>query len=185
MNFFKKLFSNKKFGTNSEDTLAEVKELYTEEYFNKRYQEDVIEEHIMDGTRKMIESYFVANKITPVESPINHPKNLDLTVDEGFGFALFCKASNFDESMPPSLLAMAFNDYLIKNYGFKLYKDSEPEYPLRGMTLKYDKNGAKLSLYPIEYAVKVLAYEASFEDLYSRINDNLLRMPDINDVLKG
>jgi len=51
------------------------------------------------------------------------------------------------------------------------------------MTLKYDKNGAMLSLYPIEYSLKVLNGEASFEDLHQRIKANLAQMPSAEDFL--
>lgn len=73
---------------------------------------------------------------------------------------------------------------MIKNYGFKLYKDAEPEFPLRTMTLKYEKDGAQISLYPIEYSSKVLQYEASFEELHNRINETLKSLPTAHDVLR-
>ncbi len=103
----------------------------------------------------MIENYFIDNKIeSKIKKPINHPVNLD-QVDQD-GFVLYCKAFQLDEVQATLFLAYSLSDFLINKYGFKLYKDSEPEYPLRGMTLKYDKNGAVLSLYPYEYASKVL-----------------------------
>lgn len=192
MNFFKRLFSNKKENSNSipksnqtskNHEKAEINAIGTHEYFDKRYQEDTIDPSMIDGTLKMIEGYFVANKIKPeVKTPINHPKNLDQSIDDGFGFILYCKAAQMDENLAVGILAMAFNDFMIKNYGFKLYKDSEPEYPLRDMTLKYDNQGAKLSLYPIEYTAKVVNYEASFEDLHQRIKTNLKQMPTSDEV---
>ncbi|WP_146169731.1 hypothetical protein [Kordia periserrulae] len=157
---------------------ANINTIATEEYFDKRYQKDTMDATVLDGTLKMIEGYFVANKLKPaITNPINHPKNLDLTINEGFGFDMYCKALDMDENYAVGLLAMAFNDFMIKQHGFKLYKDTEPEYPLRDMTLKYDNQGAKLSLYPIEYTVKVLNYEANFNDLYERIKYNLDNMP--------
>jgi hypothetical protein len=202
MNFFRKLFTSKKenekpkpkniseskpkSNPQSEQkntSKVELGDIATNEYFDQRYQEDNISESILEGTLKMIEGYFVANKIKPIiENPINHPKNLDQTIDEGFGFVLYCKASEMDENFAVGILAMAFNDFMIKKYGFKLYKDFEPEYPLRNMTLKYDNQGAKLSLYPIEYTTKVINYEASFDDLYERIKNNLESMPTSDDI---
>ncbi len=196
MNFFKKLFG----GSNNEKQKTPPKPqpesqsnqsekvglsgIGTEEYFDKRYKEDTIDANVLDGTLKMIESYFPANKIKPeVKSPINHPKNLDQTIDDGFGFVLYCSAMNMDENYAVGLLAMAFNDFMIKNHGFKLYLDSEPEYPLRSMTLKYDNQGAMLSLYPIEYTAKVINYEASFNELYEKIKTNLEHMPTSDEVL--
>lgn len=193
MKFFKKLFKSKK-GKDSESvrenqgpkakiesnnsSKVEIDGILTDEYFDSRYKEDNIDTSILEGTLKMIEGYFIANKIKPIiKEPINHPKNLDQTVDDGFGFVLYCKALNMEEDYALGILAMAFNDFMIKNHGFKLYQDSQPEYPLRNMTLKYDKNKAKLSLYPIEYTAKVLRYEANFEELYNRINDALKNMP--------
>ena len=196
MNFFKKLFG----GSNNEKHKADKRSqpepntkdsekvglsgIGTEEYFEKRYTEDKIDESILEGTLKMIEGYFPANKIEPeIKSPINHPKNLDQTIDDGFGFVLYCKAMNMDENYAVGLLAMAFNDFMIKTHGFKLYLDSEPEYPLRSMTLKYDNQGAMLSLYPIEYTAKVINYEANFNDLYEKIKTNLEHMPTSDDIL--
>lgn len=196
MNFFNKLFG----GSNNEKQKTPSKPqsesqsyqsekvglsgIGTEEYFDKRYKEDTIDANVLDGTLKMIESYFPANKIEPeVKSPINHPKNLDQTIDDGFGFVLYCKAMNMDENYAVGLLAMAFNDFMIKNHGFKLYLDSEPEYPLRSMTLKYNNQGAMLSLYPIEYTAKVINYEASFNELYEKIKTNLEHMPTSDEVL--
>lgn len=199
MNFFKRLFksstddkgSNKKKTQEnpehksepSDKSKVEFSGIATHEYFDKRYEEDFIDESMLETTLKMIEGYFPANEIKPaVENPINHPKNLDQTIDDGFGFVLYCKAMNMEENFAVALLSMAFNDFMIKNHGFKLYKDSEPEYPLRVMTLKYDNQGAKLSLYPIEYTLKVLSYEASFNDLYERIKNNIEDMPTSNEM---
>lgn len=192
MNFFKRFFSNKKENNSSETKSnnttnkhqkAEINAIGTREYFDKRYQEDTIDDSMIDGTLKMIEGYFTANKLKPqIQDPINHPKNLDQTIDDGFGFIMYCQAAQMDENFAVGILAMAFNDFMIKTYGFKLYKDSEPEYPLRDMTLKYDNQGAKLSLYPIEYTAKVINYEANFEDLHQRIKTNLEQMPTSDEV---
>ena len=66
-----------------------------------------------------------------------------------------------------------------------LYKDSEPEFPKRMMTLKCNKNGSMLSVYPMEYALKVLNNESAFETLYTRIDTQLdNNMPQVNDVLE-
>lgn len=192
MQFFKKLFGKKKPTETQEQYVnqrlqhAGVNEIATEEYFNKRYQEETVAPEMLDGALKMIESYFIDNKIErPVAAPINHPKNLDETMDEGFGFVLYCKAMQMDESLAAGILAMAFNDFMIKNHGFKLYKDNEPEFPLRSMTLKYDNQGAKLSLYPIKYAAKVINYAGSFNDLYGQVKTGLENMPTSEDVLKN
>lgn len=167
----------------SDKSKAEFSGIATHEYFDKRYEKDTIDESMLEATLKMIEGYFPANKIKPVvEDPINHPKNLDQTIDDGFGFVMYCKAMNMEENFAVALLSVAFNDFMIKNHGFKLYKDSEPEYPLRVMTLKYDNQGSKLSLYPIEYTSKVLNYEASFNDLYERIKSNIEDMPTSNEI---
>ncbi len=187
MNFFKKLFSTTKIKENVQqpNSFSETRlsDIATEEYFNNRYKKDAIDVSILDGALKMIESYFIENKLEKkIKEPINHPQNLDQTIDDGFGFVLFCKAYNMEEKHALMFLSLAFNDFMIKNYGFKLYKDSEPEFPLRTMTLKYDNKGAKLSLYPIEYTTKVLNYESSFEDLHIRIQNSLENIPTSDDV---
>lgn len=186
MNFFRKLFSGKKEEPKREDdNKTSFKGIATEEYFNKRYKEEKIEASMLDGALKMVESYFIDNKIErKVKEPINHPINLDQTIDDGNGFPLYCKAFDLEENHALMFLALSFNDFMIKNYGFKLYNDSEPEFPLRTMTLKYDNEGAKLSLYPIEYTSKVLRYESSFEELHKRIEEALKSMPTANEAVK-
>lgn len=185
MNFFKKLFSGKKEESQTENNnRTSFEGIATEEYLNKRYKEEKIDDSTLDSALKMVESYFIDNKIErKVKEPINHPINLDQTVDEGFGFSLYCKAFNLEENHALMFLALSFNDFMIKNYGFKLYNDSKPEFPLRTMTLKYDKEGAKLSLYPIEYTSKVLQYESSFEELHKRIEEALKSMPTAEEVI--
>jgi len=185
MNFFKKLFSIKK-----EEIKSDSKEgsnfegVYSTEYFDQRYSEDKIEAEMLDGCLKMIESYFIDNKIErKIEAPINHPINLDQVDQDGFGFVLYCKAFQLGEEQATLFLAYSFSDFLINKYGFKLFKDSKPEYPLRGMTLKYDKNGLVLSLYPYEYASKVLNGNQTFTEMEERLSSQLAEMPKMEDIL--
>ena len=63
----------------------------------------------------------------------------------------------------------------------KNFKDNSPEFPLRSLTLKYDKNGIVMSLYPFEYSLKVLNGETEFEKIYSQIKNQLENMPDKED----
>jgi hypothetical protein len=185
MNFFKKLFSTKK-----EEIKSESKEgsnfegVYSTEYFDKRYSDDKIDKGMLDGCLKMIESYLIDNKIDrKIETPINHPINLDQVDQDGFGFVLYCNAFQLGEEQATLFLAYSFSDFLINKYGFKLFKDSKPEYPLRGMTLKYDKNGVVLSLYPYEYASKVLNGNQTFTEMEERLNSQLAEMPKMDDIL--
>ncbi|GAB5399895.1 MAG: hypothetical protein Aureis2KO_14800 [Aureisphaera sp.] len=187
MNFFKKLFSSKKEDTkNKGGQRAQVNEIATKEYFDQRYTEEQMDKTLLDGSSKMIESYFVDNKMErKVQEPINHPTNLDQAVEDGMGFQMYCKAFQMEDSMVVATLSTAFSEFMIQNFGFKMYKDHTPEFPLRSMTLKYDKNGAVLSLYPYEYSLKVLNYEATFEDIYMKIKGHLENMPNVEDVLKN
>jgi len=186
MNFFKKLFSsNDEKSQNEIDQETPFKEVISTEYFDERYDDDFIKPEMLDGCLKMIEGFAIANKIDrKVQHPINHPLNLDQVVEDGFGFELYCKALNLGKSESAMFLAYAFSDFLIQLYGFKLYHDKKPEYPLRGMTLKYDREGMLLSLYPFEYAVKVLNYEARFEDLVVRLESSIKSLPGVDDALK-
>ena len=187
MNFFKKLFSTKReeYKSDSKSDNSDFKEVYSTEYFDKRYSEDKIEPEILDGCLKMIESYFIENKIKrKIESPINHPINLDQVDQEGFGFLMYCNAFQLNEEQAIFLLACPFSDFLINKYGFRLFKDSQPEYPLRGMTLKYDKNGVVLSLYPYEYASKVLNGNQTFAGMEEKLNSQLAAMPEKDEILK-
>lgn len=179
MNFFKKKSSSKK---NNEETSQKNETSFlgfaSKEAFYERYTEDKGEilESMFEGSLKMIESYFIDNQITRViPTPINHPKNLDQMVKEGMGFHAYCKAFNLGDIEVVSLLAMGFNEFMINNHEFRLYQDKTPEFPLRGMTLKLDVNnsGYVISLYPIEYSLKVLNHEADFEQLYAKIKQQL------------
>lgn len=155
------------------------------EYFDERYVIEKINPEMLDSGLKMIKSYFTDNKIEQkIKNPINHPINLDQVDREGFGFVLYCNAFQLDEQKATLFLAYSFSDFLIKNYGFKLYKDLKPEYPLRGMTLKYDKNGTFLSLYPYEYSSKVLNGSESFEEFVGRINSQIKELPKLNEEIQ-
>lgn len=183
MNLFKRLFNKSAKEPKTEHTNQESEvhtdeinftEVFSEESVTDRYTEDAIDPEMLDGCLKMVEGYFIANKITDYnKKALNHPKNLDRTIDDGFGFALYCKASNMGDREAALFLAISLSDYLMKAYGFKMYKDSKPEHPLRGMTLKYNKDGIVLSLYPMEYAVKTLNYDGGFEELLSKVNANI------------
>ncbi|WP_309640694.1 hypothetical protein [Flavobacterium sp.] len=204
MNFFKKLFSSKNVEKLSEtdsqinneekiqveNTLKkenEVNEIYTEEYFAKRYTENNLKENSMlDGSLKMIESYFLDNNIEPkIKNQINHPNNLDQTISEGLGFHMYCNSFQFDDNATIMVLAMAMSDFYVSNLEFKLYNDNEPEFPLRTMTLKYNKDGAVLSLYPYEYSLKVLENNATFTELFDKIKNHLDSMPNVETILKN
>ena len=187
MNFFKKLFSSKPEEPKKKQTeSSNYNEIRTKEYFDKRYSEEKIDASITNGSLKMIESYFIDNKIErKVKNPINHPSNLDQVVEDGMGFQMYCKAFQMEDSMIIGSLSIAFSDFMAKNFDFKMFKDSSPEFPLRSMTLKYDKNGVVLSLYPYEYSLKVLNYEATFEQIYTKIKNHLENMPNVDDILKA
>lgn len=187
MNLFKKLFSSNKEETNENKINSEapnIKEIYSEDYFKNRFVETDIYENqsMMDGCMKMIESYYLDNNIEKtINNPINHPANLDQVVGEGMGFHMYCKSFGQEDSQIIFILAYAFAEFLIKENGFKYYKDSEPEFPLRSMTLKLEVNGAVLSLYPFEYSLKVLNNETKFESLYDKLNAQTQSMPNIKD----
>ncbi len=158
----------------------------TEEHFEQRYTLDEEDNSsFMADCYKVLEGYYPANKIERlVASPINHPKNLDQAVDDGFGFRMYCDAIELPKGTDMIILAQSFAAFLVERYGFKKYIDSEPEYPLRKLTLKYDEDGMYLSCYPIEYAAKVLEYQASFEDFVSKIENHMLQMKAMNDKVK-
>lgn len=185
MNFFKKLFSSNKEEKKQEE--GPFKGVYTETYFNNRYTEEdgTRKSTVADGSIRMVDSYFLEYKLEKkVSSPVNHPANLDQVISDGIGFQQFCKLYNFDDAPCAMFLAYSFSEFMITNFGFKLYSDKEPEFPLRPLTLKYNKNGTILSLYPLEYSVKVLNREASFEDMFNRLKNQLEALPGANELLK-
>ncbi|MCE3296006.1 MAG: hypothetical protein K0R65_1720 [Crocinitomicaceae bacterium] len=186
MGFFKKIFSGKGNDANKQET--KVSAVFTEKYFDERFTEQKLDEKpgIIDGCMKMVESFFMDNKIeSKVKKPVNHPVNLDQAVTEGVGFHTYCKSFGLEDGQVILFLAYAFSEFLMGQYDFRLYKDNEPEFSLRDMTLKYNKNGVVLSLYPVEYALKVLNHESSFEDLYGKLNGHLERLPGVDELLQG
>lgn len=186
MSFFKNLFSKRKENQSQEpDNLASnFRGVYSKEYLDKRYAETPIEARMLDGCLKMIESYLIDNNISKkIDNPVNHPANLDQVDQEGFGFVLYCKALQLGEEKAILFLAYSFSEYLIKKYGFQLFKDSSPEHPLRSMTLKYANNGAALSLYPYEYAYKVLNGNQTFSEMEEKLNTQLSDMPKMKDLI--
>ena len=158
------------------DDIVIFSAIFTKERFAARFREkDLYEDRAtLDGCIKMVEGYLAANKLAPkVTEPLSHPANLDRVIDEGFGFQMYCKALNLGEAETVMFLAYNFSDYLVKTYGFKVYVDSEPDLPLRSMTLKYDKDQVVLSVYPYEYALKALDYNGTFTALDERIKAKL------------
>jgi len=185
MKYFKRLFKLVKSKKGNIDSGPHNKENSA----NIRYKEDTINEIMLDGALRMLKGYFESNKIKPkIKAPINHPMNLDQTVDEGFGFQLYCKTISTDKTFPLTVLATAFNHFLIEKHCFQLYEDSEPEYPLRVVTLIYKNQNLEISVYPLEYTAKVLKYEATFEDLNSKILESIAQIPNIaslpNEIMK-
>ncbi|MEN9336808.1 MAG: hypothetical protein RLZZ500_1795 [Bacteroidota bacterium] len=182
MNFFKKLFGSKS-TTNDQtvnDKLNSLAAIYREDYFASRFVEESLADQpeIVEGCIKMVESYFIDNKIeAQIQTPIHHPINLDQVVTDGIGFHLYCKAFQQEDNQIVFTLAYAFAAYMTQELDFKLYRDKEPEYPLRGMTIKYVKNEGVLSLYPVEYALKVLNNEATFASLLDKIQNARTQMP--------
>jgi hypothetical protein len=186
MSFFKKLFSSNKGGDNKQDQ-PEFKGVIRTDAFRERYTEDPVDPKLLDGCLKMVESYYleypeIKKKVTKIP---NHPANLDQVVHEGIGFHPYCQLFKLEDSQTVAFLAFSFADFLVKHYGFIVYKDHTPEYPLRTMTLKYNKDGVVLSLYPYEFANKVLNGESKFEDLYAKIGSNLQTLPGVDEILNN
>jgi hypothetical protein len=185
MGFFKKLFTSKK-ETDNTTAKPDFSGIYTTDYFTKRYEEQTAETNrpLVEGSLKMLESFFLENNIQQkLASPVNHPVNLDQAVSESPGFHSFSKEYQMEDGQVVMMLALAFSDFLINRYGLILYKDREPEQPLRTITLKYDKAGVVLSLYPVEYSLKVLNGESEFEVLHQYIVKQLGSMPTVDDLI--
>jgi len=180
MNFFKNIFSRNKKEENTKSTTPKIEGIYSDEYFNGRYAEDLLmkDDVLVDGSIKMIEGYFIDNNIVPaIKSPVYHPATIDQAVNDGLGFHQYCKLFDQDDQQIGLALTIAFSYYMIKEHGFKLYRDTTPEFPLRFMTLKYNNDGGVISLYPFEYSLKVLNGESSFNELLERIKANLKTIP--------
>lgn len=191
MNFLRKLFSSKE-KVEIDSTPLTVKEIYSEEYFEDRYKEDNINPEILsdclnmtEDCLKMIQSYYIENKIEKkIEAQVNHPLNLDLIDQDSVGFIFYYNSLKLEREQAILFIAYSFSDYLINKYGFKLYKDTKPEYPLRGMTLKYNKDGVVLSVYPYEYATKVFNEDKSFSELDEKIALQINEVPKASEIIQ-
>lgn len=180
MNFFKKLFSGKSHNQDENKNRVPLKEVYTEDYYTNRYQEEKLDKsnELVDGSLKMLKSYFIDTQTEePIVEPINHPKNMDAAVQEGMGFYRYCKLFEQEDKQIGLTLTMAFSFYMVENFGFVLYKDKSPEYPLRFMTLQFNNDGGVISFYPFEYSLKVLNGEASFNELVEKVKKKLQTIP--------
>lgn len=132
----------------------------------------------------MLKSYFIDTQTEePIVEPINHPKNMDAAVQEGMGFYRYCKLFEQEDKQIGLTLTMAFSLYMVENFGFVLYKDKSPEYPLRFMTLQFNNDGGVISIYPFEYSLKVLNGEASFNELVEKVKNNLQTIPTASEFL--
>lgn len=190
MNFFKKLFSKGDKKENTAESDKDKVEVFTQEYFDNRYTKEDIRSYnkVLDGSLKLIESFFLDFKLNRViESPVNHPLNMDQTFDQLINFKMYCNGFKLDNDSVTMALSIAFSDFLIQKYGFELYKDKTPESPMRALTLKYDKDNIVLSIYPYEYSAKVMALQATYEDLENKIKDKLEILPQysekVNEIL--
>ncbi|SMP15689.1 hypothetical protein [Chryseobacterium profundimaris] len=186
MSFFRKIFSRNKNSNQENNEVPQVKEIFTEEYFDSRYTEQELSENdlLVDGSSKMLESFFIDNKIKPViDQPVYHPLNIDQAVQDGMGFYEYCKQFDQDDKQIGLIITIAFSYFLVNEWNFKLFNDKTPEFPLRFMTLKYNRNGGVLSLYPFEYSLKVLNGEERFSDLFEKIKNNLGNIPSAKDIL--
>lgn len=188
MSFFKKIFSKNKSSNGHKQDMPQVKEIYTEDYFNDRYIEQKLSEDdvLVDGSFKMLESFFLDNKIKPlIEKPIYHPANIDQAVEEEMGFYEYCKLFKQDDKQIGLTLTIVFSYFLINGWDFKLFNDKTPEFPLRFLTLKYNKDGGVISLYPFEYSLKVLNGEVGFSDLFEKLKANLGNIPSASEILQN
>lgn len=188
MSFFKNLFSINKTSKNEDTKQTEIKEIFTDKYFNERYTEEKLSEKdvLVDGSLRMLKGFFIDNKIEEkIKNPIYHPNNIDQAVSEGMGFYEYCKLFEQDDKQIGLTITIAFSYYLINEFDFKLYKDKTPEFPLRFMTLKYNKDGGIISLYPFEYSLKVLNGEAKYSDLLEKIKNNIQNIPTASEFMEN
>ncbi len=194
MNFFKKLFAsnkqtpndsagNNRKGINVPD-IPVLKEVMTNDYFDKRYKELTQNDAIaIDGSVKMVESFFIETlSKKPVHGSANHPQNLDFAATNGY--LKFCKPYGFGSGESAIQLAFAFSKYMIDNFDMIFYFDSEPEYKFRDFTIKKHINEAFISLYPLEYTLKVIANEKTFVDIVQKIEEQEKNIPNVDDLLK-
>ena len=189
MNFFKRFFSSKKEQESQENGMADDHAFNADASSQESEERYEAENHeamsgLFESSIKVVEGYFKDNKVERlVNEPVNHPANLDQTVDEGMGFLLYGRALGMSDQQILSILSLAFNKFMIDQYGFKIYKDHQPELPLRTMVLKLDTNDLKQSIYPLEYTNNVLIREAYYDDITKKIDMQLSRIPGVKNLM--
>ncbi|MDQ1096089.1 MULTISPECIES: hypothetical protein [Chryseobacterium] len=112
MSFFKKIFSKNKSSNGDRQDMPKIQEIYTDDYFNDRYIEQQLSEDdlLVGGSFKMLESFFIDNKIKPlIEKPIYHPSNIDQAIEEGMGFYEYCKIFEQEDKQIGLTLTIAFS----------------------------------------------------------------------------
>ncbi|WP_157687317.1 hypothetical protein [Pedobacter psychrophilus] len=160
-----------------------IKSVLTDESFDKRYKELDSDNPIFEDSNKMINDYFQVNNISQkFNGSTNHPVNIDQVLNEGFYD--FCKSLDMEDKQIGMTLSICFSNYFTENFDFQLYSDNEPESSLRFLTLKYNKDGVVMSLYPFEYTLKVLNKESTYENLYLKIQNQLNQLPNKDETLK-
>jgi len=163
--------------------IAPLSETMTNPHFYERYRELAErEELVIDGSIKMVHSFYME---TPYDMPnpelVNTPRNLDYAVRNEF--CDFCESYGFGEIESATQLAFAFGAYMKQHHNMRFYIDLQPDLPNRNFTLKKDLNGVQLSLYPLEYSLKVVAGERKFEDVINQLVEQEKNAPSVDAYL--
>lgn len=119
------------------------------------------DEKLLDGAVKMIGSFAMISKETlPNAAQLNHPENLDFVVNNGY--LNWLKSVGMTDGDIAAQLCFVLSSYMVEKHGMILYHDHLPEHKFRMFALKKIREDKQLSVFPLEYAIKVLTGREAF-----------------------
>ena len=122
------------------------------------------DDKLLDGSVEMIGNYAkMAREELPNKTAFNHPENLDHAIQNGY--TNWLKSVGMGDGDIAAQLCFALSEYMVKKHNMTLYHDHVPKYKFRVFTLKKMLKDLHLSIYPLEFTVKVMTEGRSFIDM--------------------
>ncbi len=186
MNFFKRLFSKNKKVEPSPPSVPPPPpappsnkpppnfsiQIKNEEDFHKRFRPLINEDDakLLAGSVGMIANFAkLAQRELPNKQFQNHPENLDFAVRNDY--INWMKSVGMGDGDVAAQICFALSEYMMKQHDMTLYHDHLPEYKFRVFTLKKIVNDIHISVYPLEFTIKVLNEGRSFVEFEKMVMD--------------
>lgn len=147
--------------------------------FEKRFRamNQEVDHNLLNSALEMIGNYALISKLElPNKSIPNHPENLDFAVNNGY--LDWLRSVGMGDGDIAAQLCFALSEYMVKHFDMALFHDHVPEYKFRVFTLIKKVNEKRLSIYPLEFTIKVMtAGEAfvAFETLFFKKETEIMK----------